>query len=298
MKKPASDFTGIVCRTENTVISNKKEAFSMSYSISTLSIIFMAVSAALSLLLPIAVIVVMGIKKRMNWKAMILGAVLFVVFVVILESLMHLAVLGSDPSKSPIYGNPLLYMLYGGFAAGIFEETARLLCFRFLVRVGENESIDTGISYGLGHGGIEAMLIGGLGTVSNLLMAIMYNSGALDDITSALDSEQLSAVRQGIESLRNTSPEFFLMGGIERMTALLLQISLSLFVLKAVSGKKWMYFVYAVLIHAGIDMFTLLYQKGIIGNIFLLEGVVFIGAVITAFFAFRVIYTDKKRIPA
>jgi hypothetical protein len=117
----------------------------MSDNISTLSIINMGVSAALSILAPIAVIVVMGIRKRMNWKAMISGAILFIVFVMILESLLHQLVLGGGSENSPILNNTWLYMLYGGFAAGIFEETARLLCYKFILRVGENESIDTGI---------------------------------------------------------------------------------------------------------------------------------------------------------
>ena len=259
----------------------------MNDNISTISIVFMAISAGLSILVPITVIVILGMKKRMNWKAMILGAVLFIVFVMILESLMHSAVLGADLSQSAIYRSPWLYMLYGGFAAGIFEETARLLCFKFLVRARENESMDTGISYGLGHGGIEAILIGGLGAVSNLMMSIMYNSGALNSVTAALNSEQLSAFNQGMNNLKNTSPEFFLLGGFERVTALLLQVALSLFVLKAVSDKKWLYFIYAILIHAGIDMFALLYQREIITNIYVLEGIVLIGASITAFFAFR-----------
>ena len=83
----------------------------MSYTLSTDAIVFMAVSAGLSFLVPIAVIVILGIKKRMNWKAMALGAVFFVVFVMILESLLHSAVLGRELSQSPIFCSPLLYML-------------------------------------------------------------------------------------------------------------------------------------------------------------------------------------------
>ncbi len=90
-----------------------------------------------------------------------------------------------------------------------------------------------------------------------------------------------------MEAIRTTSPDLFLMGGFERMTALLLQVALSLFVLKAVREKKWMYFIYAVLIHAVVDMFALLYQKGIVNSIYLLEGIVLVLSVITAFFAFR-----------
>lgn len=259
----------------------------MSYTLSTDAIVFMAVSAGLSFLVPVAVIVILGIKKRMNWKAMALGAVFFVVFVMILESLLHSAVLGRDPSKSPIFGSPLLYMLYGGFAAGIFEESARLICYKYILKVGVNESMDTGISYGLGHGGIEAILIGGLGAVTNLVMTTMYYTGNLNSVIDTLNSEQLADLNRSMEAIRTTSPDLFLMGGFERMTALLLQVALSLFVLKAVREKKWMYFIYAALIHAVVDMFALLYQKGIVNSIYLLEGIVLVLSVITAFFAFR-----------
>ncbi len=255
--------------------------------ISTLSIVFMAVSTGLSILVPIAAIVVMGIKKRMNWKAMILGTTLFLVFVMILESILHNVVLGTDPSKSVIYQSPWLYMLYVGFAAGIFEETARLLCFKFILKTGDNESIDTGISYGLGHGGIESIFIGGLATVSNLIMSSMYNSGILSSVTARLNGEQLSGFNQGMDILRNTPPDYFLLSGIERMAALVLQISLSLFVLKAVTDKKWKYFIYAILIHAGIDMFAALYQRGVIADIYIMEGILLAGASATAYFAFR-----------
>ena len=96
--------------------------------------------------------------------------------------------LGADPTQSAIYKNPVLYILYGGFAAGIFEETARLLCFKSFIRVGNNESIYTGISYGLGHGGIEAILIGGIASVGNIVTSVMLNSGVLKGVTQQIQT--------------------------------------------------------------------------------------------------------------
>ncbi len=265
-------------------------------NISNLSIIFMAVTAGLSILVPIVTIAIMGVKKRMNWKAMFIGAGFFVVFVIILESLLHMVVLGTDPSQSAIYKNPWLMMLYGGFAAGIFEETARLICFRFIVKVNKNESIYTGISYGLGHGGIEAIFIGGLAAVSNLIMSIMHNSGSLDTMTVVLSGEELIAFNQGIDIIMSTAPDMFLLSGLERMIALVLQISLSLFVLKAVADKKWWYFIYAILIHAGIDMFAVLYQLGIITNVYILIGIILVLTSVVTFFAFRFYNRDEAQV--
>lgn len=257
-------------------------------SVSTLSIIYMAISTVLALLVPIVVIVFMGVKKRLKWKAMLFGALLFVVFALMLERIMHVLVLGADPTQSIIYKNPILYMLYGGFAAGIFEETARLLGFKYLIKVRDNESINTGISYGLGHGGIEAILIGGIAAVGNLVTSIMLNGGMLKSVTATMSGQQLDTFNQGINGLINTPSYMFMISGVERMVALVLQIALSLFVFKAVVEKKWQYFAYAILIHAGIDMFAVLYQKSIITNIFLLEGIILIATIAATIIAFKI----------
>jgi uncharacterized membrane protein YhfC len=69
----------------------------------------------------------------------------------------------------------------------------------------------------------------------------------------------------------------------------MIQIGLSLFVFKAVKEKKRLFYVYAILLHAGIDMFAILFQRGVIKNIVLLEGAVFVAAavVMAAGFAFN-----------
>lgn len=256
--------------------------------VSSLSIVFMAISAALSILVPLALIVFMGIKKRLKWKPMLFGMLLFFVFALILERILHFVVLGTDPTQSVIYNKTILYMLYGGFAAGIFEETARLLCFKGIIKVGENETIDTGISYGLGHGGIEAILLGGLSAIGNLLTSVMYNKGLLSTATAAMNEQQLQEFNKGIDALVNTQSYMFVLSGVERMAALVLQIALSLFVFKAVKEKKWQYFAFAILIHAGVDMFAVLFQRGKITNIFLLEGVILLASVVTAVVAFKI----------
>ncbi len=267
-------------------------------SVSTLSLVSMIIAAVLSVLVPIAAIVVLGVKRRMNWKAMLLGALLFFIFAMILESIMHSVVLGPDPTNSVIYRNPWLYILYAGFAAGIFEETARLLGFKFLIKVKENESIDTGISYGLGHGGIESLLIGGLAAVGNIMMTVMYNSGALNSVAGGLTGEELESFNLGIQTLVSTPSYMFLLSGFERMAALVLQIALSLFVLKAVSQKKWLYFLYAILIHAGADMFAVLYTRGYITNVLLLEGVLAVIALVVIAVAFRIYRSKDEEQPA
>ena len=55
------------------------------------------------------------------------------------------------------------------------------------------------------------------------------------------------------------------------MVALVLQVSMSLFVLKAVSQKKWHYFVFSILIHAGVDIIAVHYGLQVITDLFAVE---------------------------
>lgn len=265
-------------------------------NVSLISVIFMSISIVLSFFAPIAVIVFMGIKKRINWKATLLGFLMFVVFVTILENLLHVLVLGTDISKSAIYNNIFLYAVYGGFAAGIFEETARFLCFRYMLKIHREEPLSTGLSYGLGHGGVEAILIGGISSIGNLIMSIMINKGLLQSITSSMSGQQLDDFYKGINALVNTPSYMFLLTGGERLVAMVLQIALTMFVFVAVRDKKWKYYVYAVFIHAGVDIFAVLFQRDIIQNVFLLEIIILIVTAAVAYIAYRL--TTKKDLSA
>jgi uncharacterized membrane protein YhfC len=263
-------------------------------NVSTLSVTFMAISAFLSIVVPIGIIIWMGVKKTLNAKALFFGALLFIIFSLVLENLTHVLILGKDPTQNAIYKNIVLYMLYGGFAAGIFEETARLLGFKFLVKVSGGESLNTGISYGLGHGGVESALLGGYISISYLLTSIMVNGGMLKGTTAAMNEQQLASFNQEISVLTSSPSNVFLVVGIERVVALTLQVALSLLVFKAVRDKKWLYFIYAILIHAGVDMVAVLGQRGYISNMFVLEGIILLMTIASIVFALKV----SKRVNA
>lgn len=88
-----------------------------------------AVIAVLCILIPVgAALVWRFCLKKGSMRYTFIGAGMFFLFAIILERLLHQAML---PLVS---GNVLLYTLYGALAAGIFEETARYISFRFLMK--------------------------------------------------------------------------------------------------------------------------------------------------------------------
>lgn len=179
-------------------------------------------------------------KSGGSWKDFLVGAATFIVFALILERILHLLVLQSGVGVA-IQGNIWLYGFYGGLAAGVFEETGRLLAFRFVLR--DRTARITSLAYGIGHGGIEAFLVAGLTMASNLILGLTYTHGG------AVPSEIIPA----IEALLAIPAPTFLWSGFERLSAMALHMALSVLVFASVrTGRRWLYPA-AILIHAAVD---------------------------------------------
>ena len=87
-------------------------------------------------------------KYQINLAVLGLGAVAFFVSSQILEKLVHILVLHpqKDGSIALLQDHPLLYIIYGLAMAAFFEETARLIFFKWLEK---KRSFGKGRRFGL-----------------------------------------------------------------------------------------------------------------------------------------------------
>ena len=193
----------------------------------------------LTIALPVGIMVFLH-RRGGTWRSFLTGAGAFVLFALILEPILHGLVLRSGAGAA-IQGNIWLYGLYGGLAAGLFEETGRLLAFRSVLR--KEQGRIAALSYGIGHGGIEAFLLVGLTMASNLVLGLSYASGA------PLPQEAAAVA----ETLLATPASLFLWSGLERLSAMALHLALSVLVFASVrTGKRWL-FPAAILMHAAVN---------------------------------------------
>ena len=206
-------------------------------------------------------------------------------FAFILESGAHSLVL-SSPAGSAIKGNIWLYAIYGGFMAGLFEETGRYLAFSFALKKYRAKNVNA-LMYGAGHGGFEAIVIVGLTMINNIVWSFMINNGRIAELTGSLSGDQLAQAQQAIGLLISTPSYQFLLGGAERLFAILLHISLSVLVWFAVKweGKLYLYPA-AILIHFAVDAAAAL-LSGLGVNVVIIEAVVAILTTAAALFARR-----------
>ena len=100
---------------------------------------------------PIALIIVWKKKTGANLLSALCGAGTFIVFAMILESILHNVVLAAIGNEA--FTALPFYAVYGGLAAGVFEEIGRyIVMWLFMKRsLGKKEAI----MFGIGHGGVS-----------------------------------------------------------------------------------------------------------------------------------------------
>ena len=222
--------------------------------VSTASLICMGITALIAFALPIALTIHFVRAKHGELLPILVGALVFIIFALVLESLVHNLFLLHTGVGAKVYANPWLFAIYGGIMAGLFEETGRFTAFKTVLRKKQGNDANA-LSYGVGHGGCEAILLVGLSYVSNLYIALLINNGMADMIAAQLDGDLLVQMQAAFDALITTPPSLFLAAGVERISAIFLHIALSVLVwFAAKDAKQRLLFPIAMGLHALVDI--------------------------------------------
>jgi ABC-2 type transport system permease protein len=210
--------------------------------------LFYILSIVLMILLP--VLFAASLRRRFvtPWLLFCVGILTFIASQVVHLPLNDwLADLGILPQAGQEMPPLWQYALVAGLTAGICEELARTAGYALLRRY---RSFGNGLMMGLGHGGFESMVFGGVMTaagVSALLPLMGTDLGALN-----LPAEQLAALEKQLEVLLS-SPWLAFMPLVERLLAMAAHVIFSMIVLRAFTRRNPWYVVLAIAYHAAVD---------------------------------------------
>lgn len=139
-----------------------------------------------------------------------------------------------------------------GLSAGIFEETANYLGYRYWAR--DARTWSKGLLYGAGHGGAEAIAVGGL------LMLTYFQLSALrgQDLAAIVPAEQVSALRQALDTFWSATWYDSFLSTLERALTLPIQIGFAILVLQVFVRRRIYWLFIAILWHAAVDAIVLL----------------------------------------
>lgn len=221
------------------------------------------------ILLPIIAVIYLSRRLKLSWKLLLAGGITFIASQVIHVPL----VLALTPTFES--WGMVAYAIVLGLLAGIFEETARYILFKFIRK--DSKTWNEGVFIGLGHGGTEAII---LGVLAGLAFANMVAYRNIDLSTvPTIPADQLELAKQQVAAYWSTPPYLALLGLVERIFTMCLHICLSVMVLYAVANKKSSWFWLSILWHAIVDAVAVYLGQRI--SIVAIEGIVGIFAVIS-----------------
>ena len=222
-----------------------------------------AASALIAIGAPFAVYFALHRRMTLSWRTIGIGALTFFIAALVLEQIVHyLVLLHPSPLSAFMKANKPAFALYGVLMAGIFEETGRYIAMRRFVRPTGNPG--TAVSYGLGHGGLESILIAGLPLAATVAVTLLLNAGVLQDRMSPV----LAKMHAQLVHL-----DFFtaLIGGGERLIAIGLQIALSIMVWRAVEMRRIGFLFLAIALHALADTGAAMVQTHLVQGVWVAE---------------------------
>lgn len=167
-------------------------------SISLARLVITALAIVLEIALPLVVALVVRRRLGVGWRYFAFGALIFFLFQIISRvPLVQAAQFMLGPQLQASRVLLVGWLLVLSVTAGLFEEIGRYVGYRWLMKR-EEKTWNKAVMYGVGHGGLESMLlIAGL-TLLGLINLLVLPSVPLDSLPEAQRAQvqaQLAAVQ-------------------------------------------------------------------------------------------------------
>lgn len=136
--------------------------------------------------------------------------------------------------------------------SGLVEEPARWLVLRALARA---RGWADGVGFGLGHGGIEALLVVGIGAIG----AIVLLTGG-DEIVAQLraqDPAQADAAAAQVAAVRDVGAGEVVLAVVERASAITFHVAATLLVVQSLRTRRLSWLGAAIAAHWGFNALAL-----------------------------------------
>lgn len=220
----------------------------------TSELIMAGVAAVFVIVYPLALGVIARKKLGVGWKYFWFGALVFLVFQLVTRVPIVVALqdtlLAHLLSTSTAFTWTWLVIL--AVTAGLCEEVGRYVGYRLFMRH-EPKTWSKAIMFGLGHGGLESMVLVGGQLVLTLINVIVLSALNLNTLPAA----QRQTVIQQFAAI-NAQPVWLpLLAAWERLWAIPLHVALAVIVLQVFRRQRMIWLFLAILFHALVDFLTL-----------------------------------------
>ena len=211
-----------------------------------------SLNALLMIAMPLALGVFLYRRLGIGWRLFGIGVLTFIA-----SQLLHIPfniwvlnpfIRWLDGSMSP---QPYLVVaaLLLGLSAGVFEEVARYLVYRFQLKARRDRNWASALMFGAGHGGIESIIIG-VWVLYGFVQLYAYKDANLE---SLIPIDQVEIARTQVELFWSLPWYGAILGAVERAATLCFHIGATVLVLQVFRRKNMMWLFAAIGWHALFD---------------------------------------------
>lgn len=218
---------------------------------SSLKILYILLSGLACFLVPIGIFIYYRKKSNLMTGVVVAGGLSFY----LTQMIIRIPLLQLVVPKLGFYqwliskDHYLLLALFLGGTAALFETSGRLLTLKLLLK--NRLSATTGIVHGLGHGGIEAILLVGINYLIYGLYSFLWLRGNETPLAFILPGEAGDMLKN---ILSTTSSQLFLIAGLERILTLIFHMAMSLLItIGLMKGKSLLYTCLVLFLHTTVD---------------------------------------------
>lgn len=204
----------------------------------------------LMIVLGLAVGVVAAGKQSNAWRYYFVGMATFVLSQVLHIPFNAWVLSGFLDGLSRSGAELIVFSAALGLSAGVFEEVARYLAYRFAIR--DARSWRDGLMFGAGHGGIEAIMLGLL-TLYTVMQLVALSGEGAPALQESVPVEDLARVQAQVAVFWSLPWYAVLLGALERLFAILFHLAASLLVLQVFRRGRLFWLLLAVGYHAFLD---------------------------------------------
>lgn len=226
--------------------------------------------------IPLTLAIILSHRWKLGWRIILVGAATFILSQVghiPFNALMTLLLSKTALVNFSVQGALIFNAIFLGLSAGFFEELFRYGMFRWWLK--DAHTWRKGILAGVGHGGVEAIILGGLA----LFSLIQLIAARKMDFSTVYSGEILRIATEQVSAYWSATWYDSLLGAVERLFTIVVQISLAVIVVQCFirKQKRWLWL--AIGYHALIDAVAVYATSKL--NPYWVEGIVGLFALIS-----------------
>ena len=123
---------------------------------------------------------------------------------------------------------------------------------------------ENAVTFGIGFGGLECIMVLGLTVLSTLMMSISFNNMGAEAFAAQYANSEYQVVLETIAEINAISPLAGVMNCVERTAVFALQIELSVLMFGVVRSQKFWLYPVSILLHSAVGFLAALYQTNVL----------------------------------